>query len=179
MIELSVIRDLVACFGVIAGFTYYVLTVRNAQKNQQMAEQNRQIQILQGFTQTEEDGKRMVELLGMEWKDYDEFERKYGSDNNPDNYAKRNLVWNQYNWDGYMLQTGLMDREMFFELAGIIPILLWAKFGIVMKEIRRRYNQPLNWKYLEYLAEEAEKYMQEKGIDTTVPDTYYTYVPDQ
>ena len=179
MVELSVIRDLIACFGVIAGFSYYVLTVRNAQKNQRMAEQNRQIQILQTFTQTEEDGKRVVELLGMEWKDYDEFERKYGSDNNQDNYAKRNLVWNQYNWAGYMVKTGLMDREMFFELGGLVPILLWAKFGEVIKEIRRRYNQPLANKYLEYLAEEALKYMEEKGFDTTVPDTFFTYVPDQ
>ena len=30
MIELSTIRDLVAIFGVVAGFSYYVLTVRNA-----------------------------------------------------------------------------------------------------------------------------------------------------
>jgi hypothetical protein len=30
MVELSVIRDLLAIFGVIAGFSYYVLTVRNA-----------------------------------------------------------------------------------------------------------------------------------------------------
>jgi sensor domain CHASE-containing protein len=36
MIELSVIRDLVAIFGVIAGFSYYVLTVRANQKNQEL-----------------------------------------------------------------------------------------------------------------------------------------------
>ena len=35
MIELSVIRDLVAIFGVIAGFTYYVLSVRNANRSRQ------------------------------------------------------------------------------------------------------------------------------------------------
>ena len=28
----SMIRDIVAIFGVIAGFTYYVMTVRNAEK---------------------------------------------------------------------------------------------------------------------------------------------------
>ncbi len=32
MIELSVARDLVAIFGVIGGFSYYVMTVRNARK---------------------------------------------------------------------------------------------------------------------------------------------------
>jgi hypothetical protein len=42
MIELSVVRDLVAIFGVIAGFIYYVLTVRDNQKNQQMQLETRQ-----------------------------------------------------------------------------------------------------------------------------------------
>ena len=35
MIKLSVIMDLGAIFGVIPGFTYYVLTVRNAQESRQ------------------------------------------------------------------------------------------------------------------------------------------------
>jgi hypothetical protein len=33
MIELGVIRDLVTIFGVLAGFSCYVLTVRNNQRN--------------------------------------------------------------------------------------------------------------------------------------------------
>ena len=39
MVELSIIRDCIAIFGVLAGFSYYVLTVRANQKNQKMAEQ--------------------------------------------------------------------------------------------------------------------------------------------
>jgi hypothetical protein len=35
MIELGMIRDLVAIFGVIAGFSYYVLIVRNTQRSRQ------------------------------------------------------------------------------------------------------------------------------------------------
>ncbi|TFH03581.1 MAG: hypothetical protein E4H14_16495 [Candidatus Thorarchaeota archaeon] len=45
MIELSTIRDLVAIFGVIAGFSYYVLTVRNNQKNQELALESRKLSI--------------------------------------------------------------------------------------------------------------------------------------
>ncbi len=66
-----------------------------------------------------------------------------------------------------------------FELLGVIPYVNWSKFGDVIIEIRRRYNQPLNCQYFEYLAEESVKYMQDRGIDTTVPDTFYSYVPDQ
>jgi len=45
MIELSTIRDLVAIFGVIAGFSYYVLTVRATRKNQQQQLETRQAQL--------------------------------------------------------------------------------------------------------------------------------------
>jgi hypothetical protein len=45
MIEISMVRDLVAIFGVLAGFTYYVLTVRNSQKMQKMQLETRQAQL--------------------------------------------------------------------------------------------------------------------------------------
>jgi hypothetical protein len=35
MIEISIIRDIIACFGVLAGFSYYVLSVRNQYKTRQ------------------------------------------------------------------------------------------------------------------------------------------------
>ena len=179
MVELSIIRDFVAIFGVIAGFSYYVLTVRNQQKTQRTAEQNRQIQLLMEFTATEEGSKRIVELLKMEWTDYDDFERKYGSDNNPDNYAKRTQMWSQADTLGYMLKKGLIDRELLFDRMGTGVHFIWVKFEKVIKEIRSRYNQPLAWIHYDYLIEEYLKYMQEKGIDTTVPNAFFSYVPDQ
>lgn len=95
MIELSVIRDLLAIFGVIAGFSYYVLTVRNSQRSQQIARETQQLQLLIQLAsfQDLEFSKIDLEVINMEWTDYDDFERKYGSDYNPDNYAKRMVVW--------------------------------------------------------------------------------------
>jgi hypothetical protein len=173
------IRDLVAIFGVIAGFSYYVLTVRNAQRSQRMAEESRQIQVISSYFLSEGDYRTIIELMNMEWKDYDEFERKYGSDNNPGNYAKRQYIWNQFNNIGYMLKNDLLERKGTFELMHALPIVMWAKFGDVIKEIRRRYNQPLTSIHFEYLAEECARYMHEKGIDTTVPDTFFSYVPEE
>ena len=179
MIDISMIRDLVAIFGVLAGFSYYVLTVRNAQKSQKIAEESRQIQAISGYFQSEGDYRAIIELMNMEWTDYDDFERKYGSDNNPDNYAKRQLIWNQFNNLGYMLKNDLLDRKGTFDLMHALPIAMWAKFGDVIKEIRRRYNQPLACKYFEYLAEECARDMRERGLDTTVPDTFFRYVPEK
>ena len=85
MVELSLIRDFVAIFGVIAGFSYYVLTVRNQIKT-------RQAQLFYSLNRdfTEYNSwLRNRELFYMEWDDYDDFEKKFGSNTNPVSYAQR------------------------------------------------------------------------------------------
>ena len=171
------IRDLVAIFGVIAGFSYYVLTVRNAQRSQRMAEESREVEIVTR-TATLEDNRIWIELLNMEWTDYDDFERKYGSDDNPDNWAKRVTVWMTYERYGYLVKNGLIDKETFFELNTSV-YLVWEKFKDVIYEIRRRYSQPFGYQYFEYLGEECVKYLWEKGYDAKVPDNFFSYIPDQ
>jgi hypothetical protein len=55
----------------------------------------------------------------------------------------------------------------------------WAKFGFVIKELRRRYKMPLYGVGFEYLAEENKKYLERQGFSVTVPETFYQYVPDK
>jgi hypothetical protein len=69
MIELGMVRDLVAIFGVIAGFSYYVMNVRNTRKNQELQLETRQAQL---FTQifltrnTSESVSNYFEVLNWE-----------------------------------------------------------------------------------------------------------------
>ena len=49
---------------------------------------------------------RFLDTMYMEWDDYADFERKYGSDNNPKAYAQRLTLWNTYNNSGVLLKTG-------------------------------------------------------------------------
>src|SRR4030066_2315537 len=96
MIELSTIRDLVAIFGVVAGFSYYVLTVRINQRNQELslkAQQQtletRQAQLLMSLYQRWQEPEfqdAFYELLSWEWRDYDDFWEKYGWASNPDKW---------------------------------------------------------------------------------------------
>ena len=86
MIELSNIRDFVAIFGVIAGFSYYVLTVRATRKNSR-------IQLVSQLSRdvgTENGVKNHFKLLNMEWESYEDFEKKYGSDTNLESHARQN-----------------------------------------------------------------------------------------
>jgi hypothetical protein len=66
MIELSTIRDLVAIFGVIAGFSYYVITVRTNQRNQQNQLETRQAQLFWNIYdkfETRENSERFFEYI--------------------------------------------------------------------------------------------------------------------
>lgn len=76
MIELSVIRDLVAIFGGKAGFSHYVLTVRATNRNRRIQLITNLMTGLTSFEGT----RRGEELLSLEWKDYDDFDEKYGND---------------------------------------------------------------------------------------------------
>ena len=71
------IRDFVTIFGVIAGFSYYVLTVRNAQRNQQHQLETRQaqlfMQIYDRFTTKEFQLDYRTLAVSDDWTDYDDF----------------------------------------------------------------------------------------------------------
>jgi hypothetical protein len=92
MIEILDIRDIIAIFGLFTGFGFYVLTVRGSRKNQRQQLETRQAQLFMQLYQdllSENNMRSLLELLNMEWDDYDDFERKLGSDNNPDSFVKR------------------------------------------------------------------------------------------
>jgi len=173
MIELSVIRDLVAIFGVIAGFTYYIIAVRNAgisRKTQVVLDFR---DILYNF----ETNLQSIELLSMTWEDFEDFQRKYDSTVNPDNFAKRWMVFTRFEGMGYMLHLGLVDIDTIYNLIGSFVILqLWQKYEPIIKEQRKFYNEPHWNRWWEYLASEISKKRVELGLpeNITDPDVYTT-----
>ena len=173
MIELSVIRDLVTIFGVLAGFSYYILTVRNqtrARKTQTL------MQLREKFL-TKEWLADYMELLESEWTDYDDFLRKYDSEVNRDHYTKRYRVWTFYDGIGYHLKQGLIDSDSVYHLLqGLGANMQWRKWKPVIEEHRRRYDNPDWWIWFEYLAEEESKMRVRRGLppQTTDVDGYFT-----
>ena len=172
MVELSTIRDLVAIFGVIAGFSYYVITVRNASRT-------RKTQLAQHISEkitSLEKSLISLELLEMEWDDFDDFLRKYDSTINQDNYSKRALIWGMYNEVGVFLKQGLIDIATVYELGGTLrPLLHWKKFKPIILELRKRYDDN-TYEGFEYVATEISKERVRRGLspDITDADQYTT-----
>jgi len=153
---LQVVRDLVAIFGVIAGFTYYVLTVRNAQRNQQHQLETRQTQFFTQFMErisTQEHLETLKEVLSWTWNDFDDFWEKYG-EGNIDNWFKLMEACASYEHLGILLKEGMIDPMLIWHWGGMVR-QLWDKFEPITMEYRRRYETPpkgMWWEWFEELV---------------------------
>jgi hypothetical protein len=119
--------------GVCVAAIYYVINLRETRRNRTLAFTTSisQRQLSDDWMQ------KMAELFHMEWKDFDDFRTKYDSHVNLDNYVKRNIVFGTFDFMGYMLKRDLVDRDIIYQIAGEMAVILWIKFGPIIQEYRR------------------------------------------
>jgi len=163
MIELSVIRDLVAIFGVIGGFTYYVLNLMETRRSRRITLTTT---LMQHFM-TKEGSREIADLISMEWSDLDDYKRKYDHRVNLENFSMRIAVWRLFDSIGLLYRKGLLDLETINSgSTGIIPSL-WRKFKPVVEMYRETDFHRSTWENWEYLAERLqEAYPETVPFDT-------------
>ncbi len=146
MIELSMIRDLVAIFGVIAGFSYYVMTVRANQKNQKHQLETRQAQVFRQLydkMMEHEFRNSFWEMLNTwTWTDFNDFISKYGREENPESWEKFSQVTGLFEQMGLLVRDELISPELVWHWIGPYPIQFWEKFLPIIDEFRLQYEEP-------------------------------------
>ena len=156
MIELSVIRDLVAIFGVIAGLSYYVLTVRNSQKMQKTALETRQaqffMQIYSELSSKEFQHDHDNFIVNAEWDSYEDFMQKYGHrTGDGEIHDQGSHVATYFEGVGLLVKRGLLDVSLVDDLMSSMVIRFWEKFRPLVLEMREAENMPQISEWLEYL----------------------------
>ena len=174
MVDIQTIGILITATSVTLAAIYYMFTVRINQRNSRIALTN---SIMQTMV-TEEAQLRWIELMNMEWTDYDDFERKYGSDTNKESYAKRMTVWSSYNVIGNLLKRNVADAEAFYNAGAPLSVFIWEKFKPIIIEHRRRYSGAKAFEGLEYLADEMVKITRRDDPSYKVPKTLTKYIPE-
>jgi len=173
MVELSLIRDLIAIFGVIAGFSYYVLTVRNTNR----ARKTQVVMTLSNMLNSETTNRNYITLLSMQWEDFDDFHKKYDSTANPDHFAIRWNLWKFYDNLGYMLNQNIVDTDMVYYLfGGPLCVQFWSKFEPIIMEQRKLYTDPDWFRWWEFLFNEVQKFREKNNLtDSSLEkDVYVT-----
>ncbi len=172
MIELSVVRDLVAIFGVIAGFTYYVLAVRNTQKNQELQLETRQAQLfMQIFArQYDVEQRKSIYLVrNLEYKDLDDFNEKYGPENNPDTFFRFNSLATYFEGVGVLVKRNLVDPSMVDDLMSGRVNEFWEAVRPFTIELRERTGNYEAWEHVEYLYNVIKPIQDKQRIEAGLP----------
>jgi hypothetical protein len=182
MVDLALLQSvsyIAGALGVCVAAIFYVLNLRISQRNMNTTLETRKLQFVTSITSqllSEEGQRRYGELVNMEWTDYDDFERKYGSDYNLDNYAKRMSVWNLYNTLGMLLRERLVEPELLYSINNIDPLFMWSKFKGVIAENRKRYGGMDNFSDFEFLNNEILGIKLSRDPSFKIPESLTKYV---
>ena len=146
--EIQAAYYMVAATGVLVAAIYYIQNMKETAKNRRAALTNN---ILQTFL-SEEGMSRFLDLLAMQWSDYDDYMRKYDSRVNPRSFALRVSFWNTCDLLGYQYREGMLDLKSIYNVGGTFIENAWVKFGPIIEEYRKRDYSTDMYENFEYLA---------------------------
>ena len=125
MVSIELIALVLTGLSITASILYYASVLRNANKAQEHATETRNIQIFMQFVDKIHNRELLsthVRMLRWEWKDFEDFERKYGSVDHPDLYGERVSFWWLLNDLGWLVEKGIVEIEDVNTLVGPLPI---------------------------------------------------------
>lgn len=156
MVDLVVLQSVsyvAAAIGVCVAAVYYALNLRETMRNRRITLTNTLMQPLM----SEEGNRRFIDMISMEWKDFDDFMKRYDSRVNPENYSKRMALWSLCESLGYLYRANLIDIDTLFGVTNGVIQYIWIKFKPIIYEYRKTEFGPRAFENFEYLAEELNK----------------------
>jgi len=168
VVDIQTVSIAIASASVVAGIIYYSLQLRN--QNRQMEQQNkiRQADLairinpwlnMSGIEFT----KMALGFAAFEYKDYDDFVKKYGPLNSvtPASMAFHTGA-NYFEGVGVLLKRKLIDVDIVRDYWGESVIYTWKRVEPLIKGRRKQFNMPKAWEPFEYLVNEMKKREQQK-----------------
>jgi hypothetical protein len=162
VVDITEISAMVAAAGVLVGVVYYVLEIRHQGKMRQtdlvirLADDMRSAEVVAAF----------ADLYGAEFKDYDEFVKKYGMPFSK-NQVPMSLVMigNYFEELGVLFSNKLLDAHLVDQL--FPTSATWEKMEPFVKGLRKEYQYQEYFEWFEYLYNEMKKReqrLQQRGV---------------
>jgi hypothetical protein len=164
MVDASLLQSLsylAAAIGVCIAAFYYAMNLRETTKNRRAT---LSMNILQSFM-SEEGALRWVDLVSMQWDNFDDYVKKYDSSVNRENYAKRATFWNTCDMLGYQYRSGILDIKTIYNVGGPWILGAWRKFKPIIEEYRKWEWPRDTYKNFEYLANVISKMQEDNDAE--------------
>jgi hypothetical protein len=175
LVEIQAAYYMVAATGVLVAAIYYAMNLRENRRNGRITLTSNLMQMFQ----TPESLRHLIEFMHMEWTDYEDFEKKYGTENNIESASVRTSMWCNYNTLGELLKKGIVDEDTIYSTLGWNIASLWKIFEPIIGEHRRRYMSRDQWTGFEYLGGRMIARLKEVDPDYKIPDTYDKFIPNK
>jgi hypothetical protein len=153
--------------GLLVGIFYYVLTLRNQQKNQQLALETRQAQLFMNIYDRRLNNPHFDDVVhrieSLRWKDWDEYQAlfDYSNPETRDNHLAMSTMMNFYQGVGVLVKLNLVDIRLISYLMSGSTRAFWEKVESIVEEAREQWYGPDFLVETEYLYHELVKYMEE------------------
>jgi len=160
MLDIQSASAIVAALGVVVGVTLTVQELRHLRKQRQTDLLVRLAPWLN--MSSSELLQAYVKVLNLEFKDYDDFVKKYGPPlaEKPEQMAIM-TVGNYFEAIGTLLRRKLLDVDLVWDYWGETFVTLWQKkYQLYVEGVRKEFNQPEFGDYGEYLFCEMQKRQQ-------------------
>jgi hypothetical protein len=106
----------------------------------------------------------VMEMLVMEWSDFEDFKAKYDHRNNPENCNLRMALWNRFEMIGMLYRDGLLDLHTLYGGIGGVLTVIWFKFKPIIEIYRETEYDASAYVNFEYLAERVFEYNEQRKL---------------
>jgi hypothetical protein len=154
MVDIQTVSIVIASAGVLIGVVYYILDMKH---QRQVRQTDLLVRVVPWINiSSSELQQALIRILKTEYKDYDDFVKRYGEvhSEKPEQAAILALV-NYFEGLGILVRRKLVDIDLVYDFWGSDINLIWGKLQPIVEGEKKKWNYPmLN---CEYLYDELKK----------------------
>jgi len=154
MVEVETISIVIASIGVLVGVTISIMELKNIVKARQA---ELFMNLYDHYNDAEFVRRWGTVIYQFDWKDFDDWKKKYGPETNIEAYSSFAALGNYFKGVGVLLNKKLIDMSLVENLISPAALRYWEKYEPVIKGFREHYKFPEAWNWVEYLYSELKK----------------------
>ena len=152
-IDISTLSVVVAAASVLVGVIFALMQLRDFVRTRQTD----LVMRLYSAYGSREFQEAWVETLRLEFKDYNDYLRKYGATSEKPVYTSVNMVAAFFEGIGILLRRKLVNMDLVDDLFSSDIIITWQKMKPIVDGWRKHFNRPQISEWFEYLYNEMKR----------------------
>jgi hypothetical protein len=159
LVDIQTLSIAVASASIVIAVVYYILQIQHQKKMRQTDLMMR----LYATWGSEDMQKAAWAVMELQYEDYNDYVKKYGSSGTLHNVAVYRVGW-FFNGIGVLVQSQLADIKLVNKLFGYMVTWLWEIMKPMVEGARKQFNQPKSLEWFEYLYNEVKK-REQRGVN--------------